>query len=99
MTLTTIAAIFLAKLLSPTAAVLAIVVAYFAREWFHLLIGALGIAFVVELVLQSQQYARQTDPMIILIGLAAALLWCAIFYSVKSFWIARRQRSVSMQDR
>ena len=97
--MTTIAAVFLAKFLSPIAAVLAIVVAYFAREWFHLLVGALGIAFVIELVLQSQQYARKIEPMIILIGLAAAFLWCAIFYSVKSFWIARRQRSVSMQDR
>lgn len=93
MTMTTIAAVFLAKLLSPVAAILAIGVAYFAREWFQVLAGALGIALLVEFILHYQQYARQADPRILLIGVAAAGLWCAIAYCIKNAWRARRQRS------
>ena len=81
--------IFAGKLLDPTIIVLAVVVGLSSRNWWHVWIGAIIVAYLSEYVLNSYQTIRAFDPLIILV-IAAAGVWSSGGYAIKRWLRTRR---------
>lgn len=80
---TGIATSFVARLVDPAAAVLAVLAAFLIRAWWHIPIAALLIGGIVELTLFKMQLTRSFDPLIFLVGLLAAGVWIAVGYFLR----------------
>lgn len=83
-------AILTAKLLSPLLALSAIAIAAISRRWTDAVIYALIPAMAQEALLQSLQATRKLDPVIFLIGYAAAIIWALAAFGVKRMIAARK---------
>jgi hypothetical protein len=78
-------ALLVAKMLEPVGIVLAIAGALFSRNWWHAAIAALAVAIIGEaLLFWAQGGARSFNLIIFAFGFAAAAIWVAAFFLVKS---------------
>lgn len=79
-----IIAAFLAKLLSLDIVLIAVIAGLLARNWFHVIVGAVVAAIANEMLLTMMQAVRRFDPLTVVIGAVAAAVWVAGAYAIKS---------------
>ncbi len=71
-------ALFVAKLLSVTIAVLGLIAGSLSRTWWHAALAGLPVAYAHEALLHAVKYTHATTPLTFAIGYAAALAWILI---------------------
>ena len=85
--------IFLAKLVDPFAALPALVVGYFCRTWWQVVISAAAVGIIVEMVLVSVQQTPEVHQGRLLMGVLAAGVWSNLAFACK-IWRAKRARKI-----
>ncbi len=81
-----IIAIYLAKLLDPITAVLAIIGGLISRAGWHVLVVGLVVAAMIEGLLYTLQPSRvfNANGLFFLIGIASAATWAGLAYYIRN---------------
>jgi len=85
--------IFVAKLLDPVAAVPALVVGYFCRAWWQVVIAAVAVGLTVEMILVALQQTPGIHEGRLLMGVLAAGVWSNLAFAFK-MWRAKAARKI-----
>ena len=85
--------IFVAKLLDPFAAVPALVVGYFCRAWWQVVIAAVAVGLAVEMILVALQQTPGIHEGRLLMGVLAAGVWSSLAFAFK-MWRANATRKI-----
>ena len=85
--------IFVAKLLDPFAAVPALVVGYFCRTWWQVVIAAVAVGLIVEMILVALQQMPGIHEGRLLMGVLAAGVWSNLAFAFK-MWRAKAARKI-----
>jgi hypothetical protein len=80
-----LAAVFIAKLLSPEIIIIGIAAGYLATRWWHVAAGAVVAATVSEILLSIVAVSHQFVPAIWIIALIAGAVWAG------AAWLLRRK--------
>jgi peptidoglycan biosynthesis protein MviN/MurJ (putative lipid II flippase) len=84
-------AIFFTKLVDPFAILPAVVVGYFSRTWWQVVISAAAVGIAVEIVLVLFQQTPGVHEGRFLMGVLAAGVWCNLGFAFK-IWRVKRAR-------
>jgi len=85
--------IFVEKLLDPFAAVPALVVGYFCRAWWQVVIAAAAVGLIVEMVLVASQQTPEIHEGRLLMGVLAAGVWSNLAFAFR-MWRAKAARKI-----
>jgi len=75
--------IFVWKLLDPFAAVPALLVGYFCRAWWQVVIAAAAVGIIVELILVALEQTPGIHEGRLLMGVLAAGVWANLAFAFK----------------
>jgi len=81
--------IFVWKLLDPFAAVPALLLGYFCRAWWQVVIAAAAVGIIVELILVALEQTPGIHEGRLLMGVLAAGVWANLAVAFK-MWRAKR---------
>jgi hypothetical protein len=84
--------IFVEKLLDPFAAVPALVVGYFCRAWWQVVIAAAAVGLIVEMILVASQQTFEIHEGRLLMGVLAAGVWSNLAFAFR-MWRAKAARN------
>jgi hypothetical protein len=81
--------IFVAKLIDPFAALPALVVGYFCRTWWQVVISAVAVGIIVEMVLVLFEQTPGIHQGRLLMGVLAAGVWSNLAFAFKTWRVKR----------
>jgi len=85
--------IFVWKLLDPFAAVPALIVGYFCRAWWQVVIAAAAVGIIVEMILVAVEQTPGIHEGRLLMGVLAAGVWANLAFAFK-MWRAKRVNKI-----